>query len=158
MRNVSELHSEAKELRRALGWDALILAREWLDLCVAGDSLYGPVPQEVRTWIVDGQPFAWSFHHLHAVREPKGFPPSQLDLRQIATYCELIGKAFRSRLVVADFVRLTSGDWRFLEAGPGSCAGTAHEAVFKAVAQRLLGSKVMPAADAVGGPLRFVHD
>lgn len=48
-------------------------------------------------------------------------------------------RAFTSRLVVADFARDVSGAWWFNEAGPGSCAGTAHEAVFKHVASRLLG-------------------
>src|SRR5579884_3939200 len=48
------LEAEAALLRRALGWDATILARQWLDLAPAGEGRYGPVPQEVRTWLVDG--------------------------------------------------------------------------------------------------------
>jgi hypothetical protein len=76
VRSPAELEAEAAELRRALGWDAVILAREWLDLAVAGEGRYGPVAQEVRTWVVDGVPFAWSFHHLHIAPRPVGFPPS----------------------------------------------------------------------------------
>src|SRR5207245_3490350 len=70
VRNRVELEEEAASLRRALGWDALILAREWLDLAVAGEGRYGPVPQEVRVWIVDGVPFAWSFHYLNVLQHP----------------------------------------------------------------------------------------
>lgn len=39
-----------------------------------------------------------------------------------------------------------------LLAGPGSCAGTAHEAVFKAVASLLRGESRTIQADALGGP------
>src|SRR5262249_12613110 len=53
VKNRSELESEAAELRRALGWDALILAREWHDFAAAGKGVYGPVPQEIRVWVVD---------------------------------------------------------------------------------------------------------
>jgi hypothetical protein len=132
-----ELASEAAELRRALGWDALVLAREWLDLVAAGESRYGPVPQEVRIWVVDGVPFAWSFHHLHVVPKPRGFPPSADDWAELRRLAGKVGSAFRSRLVVADFAHCVDGRWWFIEAGPGSCAGTAHEAVFKSVARRL---------------------
>jgi hypothetical protein len=31
------------------------------------------------------------------------------------------------------------GNWIFIKAGTGSCAGTAHEQVFKSVASRLSG-------------------
>jgi hypothetical protein len=48
VRRESELIAEAGELRRVLGWDALILAREWCELAEAGVGSYGPVPQEVR--------------------------------------------------------------------------------------------------------------
>src|SRR5262249_37215022 len=68
-----ELEAEAAMLRRALGWDATILARQWLDLAAAGEGRYGPVPQEVRTWVVDGIPFAWSFHYSHVLPRPAGF-------------------------------------------------------------------------------------
>jgi len=54
---------------------------------------------------------------------------------------------------VADFARLTSGNWAFIEAGPGSCAGTAHESVFKAVVHKLLGHASPPFASTTGGPL-----
>jgi hypothetical protein len=49
VRNARELEDEAGELRRALGWHAVILAREWLDLVPAGEGRHGPVPQKVRT-------------------------------------------------------------------------------------------------------------
>lgn len=58
---------------------------------------------------------------------------------------------FRSRLVAADFARQKNGEWIFIEAGPGSCAGTAHESVFKAVASRLRGEGFPFRSDAVGG-------
>src|SRR5437588_10471600 len=54
VRSPRELKEEAAELRRALGWDTVILAREWLNLASSGEGRYGPLPQEVRTWIVDG--------------------------------------------------------------------------------------------------------
>jgi hypothetical protein len=149
--NSAELEAEAVELRRALGWDALILARRWHELAEAGRGVYGPVPQEIRVWIVDGRPFAWSFHYLNVIAGPKGFPPAAEDLRVLSELGQRVGAAFRSRCVVADFAREVRGSWLFVEAGPGSCAGTAHEAVFKAVASRLRG-KVHPAQfDGVGG-------
>jgi hypothetical protein len=153
VRSARELEDEAAALRRALGWDAVVLAREWLDLATAGEGRYGPMPQEVRAWVVDGAPVAWSFHHLHIVPSPAGFPPSAGDLKVLRQAARAVASAFRSRLVVADFVRGVDGRWWFVEAGPGSCAGTAHEAVFKAVARRLRDEQAGLEADAVGGPL-----
>ncbi len=40
VRSARELEDEAAELRRALGWDAVVLAREWLDLAPAGEGRY----------------------------------------------------------------------------------------------------------------------
>jgi hypothetical protein len=149
----AELEAEAFLLRRALGWDAVILAREWLELASAGEGRYGVAAQEVRTWVVDGRPCAWSFHHLHVVPRPKGFPPSSADLAILRRMAGEAASAFRSRLVAADFARDVEGGWWFIEAGPGSCAGTAHEGVFKGVARRLLGEEAAWQPDAVGGPL-----
>jgi hypothetical protein len=151
VRSPAELESEAAALRRALGWDALILARAWHELAEAGQSVYGPVAQEVRVWIVDQLPFAWSFHYLNVVRAPSGFPPSGDDLRVIAVMAGEVGRAFRSRLVAADFARQKDGEWILIEAGPGSCAGTAHEGVFKATASRLRGEDFAFRFDTVGG-------
>jgi hypothetical protein len=151
--SVRGLEDEAAELRRALGWDATVLAREWLELAEAGEGRYGPVPQEVRTWIVDGVPVVWSFHHLHVVPRPKGFPPSAEDLAELRRLAGAVASTFRSRLLVADFGRGVDGRWWFIEAGPGSCAGTAHERVFKSVARRLRGEAPVLQGDAVGGPL-----
>jgi hypothetical protein len=145
------------ELRRALGWDALILAREWCDLAPAGQSVYGPVPQEVRSWIVDGIPYAWSFHYLNIVKNPDGFPPTPADLRTLVDLSQRVGSAFRSRLVVSDFARDTDGNWIFIEAGPGSCAGTAHEQVFKSVAARLCSRHIAFTADDTGGTFESVR-
>jgi hypothetical protein len=153
VRTAKELEDEASVLRRALGWDATILARQWLDLAPAGQGPYGPVPQEVRTWAVDGVPSAWSFHYLRVVPGPAGFPPSPGDLAELRRLAGEVASAFRSRLVVADFARGRDGRWWFTEAGPGSCAGTDHEAVFKAVARRLRGEEAGLEADKVGGPL-----
>jgi hypothetical protein len=153
VRSVKALEDEAAMLRRALGWDATLLAREWLNLAPAGESRYGPVPQEVRTWVVDGVPVAWSFHYLHIVPRPVGFPPSAGDLAELRKLAGEVASAFRSRLVVADFARGMDGRWWFIEAGPGSCAGTGHEAAFKAVASRLRGERVELNTDAVGGSL-----
>jgi ATP-grasp domain, R2K clade family 3 len=149
--NRNELASEAGELRRAFGWDALVLARQWLDLASAGESRYGPMPQEVRVWIVDRVPFAWTFHHLHIVPCPEGFPLSQVDVEILRDQAGRVAVAFHSRLVVADFARDVTGSWWFIEAGPGSCAGTAHETVFKAVACRLQGEDSAKDEDRVGG-------
>jgi hypothetical protein len=151
VRNRAELESEASELRRALGWNALVLARAWHEFAQAGTGMYGPIPQEVRVWLVDGRPYAWSFHYLNVLPSPKGFPPAAADLRLLATLASRVCKPFRSRCVVADFARELTGDWTFIEAGPGSCAGTAHEAVFKAVAGKLRGEKGVAVSDAVGG-------
>jgi hypothetical protein len=153
VRNRSELEAEAAELRRVLGWDALLLAREWHDLAEAGRGMYGPIPQEVRVWIVDGRPFAWSFHYLNVLPDPAGFPPSPADLRTLAELAACVGSAFRSRCVAADFAREAGGGWLFIEAGPGSCAGAAHEGVFKAVAARLAGNEWSLRADKVSGIL-----
>src|SRR5262245_14139617 len=151
VRNRAELEAEAAELRRALGWDALILARRWHKLAEAGRGVYGPVPQEVRVWVVDGRPFAWSFHYLNVIAAPRGFPPAAADLAGLSELGRRVGSAFRSRCVVADFAREAEGQWLFIEAGPGSCAGTAHEAVFKAVAARLRGEVFPVQSDRVGG-------
>jgi hypothetical protein len=153
VRTVEELEAEAVLLRRALGWDMTILAREWLRLAAAGEGRYGPIPQEVRVWAVDGVPFAWSFHYLHVVASPRGFPPSMGDRRTLHKRAARVAAAFRSRLVVVDFARGLDGRWWFIEAGPGSCAGTGHEAVFKAVARRLRGEAAPFEGDAVGGLL-----
>src|SRR4051812_3703582 len=131
----------------------LLYCRQWLDLAPAGEGRYGPVPQEIRTWVVDGTPFAWSFHYLHVVVRPAGFPPSADDLGTLRQRAGEVASVFHSRLVVADFARGLDGRWWFIEAGPGSCAGTEHEGVFKAVAGRLQGEEPRLEADAVGGLL-----
>lgn len=151
VRTPLQLESEMQELRRALGWDALILAREWCELALAGQSVYGPVPQEVRTWIVDGKPHAWSFHYLNVVADPEGFPPSPTDLHTLEALARRVGGVFRSRLVVADFAHDLRGNWIFIEAGPGSCAGTAQEQVFKSVAARLQGEHDAFSQNRTGG-------
>jgi hypothetical protein len=157
VRSLAELESESAELRRAFGWDAVILARAWHEFAEAGQSVYGPVVQEVRVWIVDQLPFAWSFHYLNVVPEPRGFPPSSADLRNLKSMAREVGRAFRSRLVAADFAHEKSGEWTFIEAGPGSCAGTAHEGVFKAVASRLRGEDFPLRSNAVGGVFAGEH-
>ncbi len=149
---LKELADEAELLRRTFGWDAPIIVREWLDIAVAGRWMFGDAPQEVRTWIVDGTPVAWSFHYLHAISDPAGFPPSHDDLKELRSLAARVAKPFRSRLIAADFVRDVRGDWYFLEAGPGAACGTAHEKVFKFVASKLVGRDRNIHADAVGGP------
>ncbi len=152
-KNLKQLAEEAELLRRVFGWNTSILARKWIDVAVAGRFMFGDAPQEVRVWIVDREPVAWSFHYLHAVPKPMGFPPSPDDLRLLETLAAKIASAFSSRLIAADFVRDRHGKWWFLEAGPGAAAGTAHEAVFKFVAERLRGVNVALAGDEVGGRL-----
>ena len=153
VKNLKELDEEVSLLRRAFQWDATIVAREWLKLAPAGRWRYGTAPQEIRVWIVDQVPAAWSFHYLHVVPTPKGFPPSAEDLKTVAGYAAKLAPLFRSRLVAADFARVDNGGWYFLEAGPGACCGTAHEQVFKAVARWLTGETVAVHGDAVGDDL-----
>jgi hypothetical protein len=104
-------------------------------------------------WIVDHCATAWSFHYLHAVPNPKGFPPSKDDLDSLRGLAAQVASPFRSRLIVTDFVRDKRGAWHFLEAGPGAVAGTAHEGVFKHVAATLVGRQSDLEGDDVGGPL-----
>lgn len=151
--NLKQLSDEVELLRRTFGWDTPILARRWINVAVAGKFMFGDAPQEVRVWIVDQRPVAWSFHYLHVVPAPIGFPPSEGDLRHLSEMASRIGSAFQSRLIVADFVRDHKRNWWFLEAGPGAAAGTAHEAVFKFVADQLRGGNTPLVGDAVGGPL-----
>src|SRR5207302_9333873 len=40
VRSPGELESEAAELRRAMGWNTLILARAWYEFAEAGQSMY----------------------------------------------------------------------------------------------------------------------
>jgi len=155
--SAKEFAEEAELFRKVFGRDVPILAREWLELAPAGESLYGTVPQEIRTWSVDHEPVAWSFHHLHATPEPRGFPPADKEIEQLGTSAAIVASAFNARLVVADFAKTVAGDWVFLEAGPGSCAGTAHEQVFKAVALRLLGKATDFCGDSVGGAFPTYH-
>src|SRR5262249_19623929 len=117
VKNQRQLEDESTALRRALGWNALILARQWLDLASCGEGRYGPIPCEVRVWIVDAAPYAWSFHYLNIVKNPKGFPPSPKDLATLRDLSARVGSAFRSRLTVADFARGKDGQWWFIEAG-----------------------------------------
>ncbi len=88
VRTEKQFHEEAEQLRRAFGWNVPIMAREWLNLATAGESVYGRVPQEIRTWSVDGRAVAWSFHHLHAVPHPKGFPPTRGNLEHLGQACK----------------------------------------------------------------------
>ena len=154
VRNMHELVAEMEALRRAIQWDAVILAREWVELAPAGSGAYGRIPQEVRVWIVDGAPLAWSFHYLHVLPTPAGFPLKARDLDAIRGMAADVAGAFRSRGVVADFARQRGGGWIFIEAGPVSAAGTGHERVFRAVATKLLGGRPDPVSDAVGGLFR----
>ncbi len=153
VRNERQLREECEELRRAFGWDATIMAREWLDIAEAGTWRYGTIPQEVRVWIVDAEPFAWSFHYLSAIKEPIGFPPSDSDLDEIATSAAMIAMPFTARLIAADFAKDRSGQWHFIEASPGACSGIAHEGVFKAIAKRLAGQPHPAIQNKVGGLL-----
>jgi len=153
VKSMNELNDEIELLRRAFGWDTPILVRRWIDVAVAGKFMFGDAPQEIRVWIVNRRPIAWSFHYLHVVPAPKGFPPSADDLSRLTELAERIGSAFQARLIVADFVRDREGKWWFLEAGPGAAAGTAHEAVFKFVAESLRGGEAICLENAVGGRL-----
>jgi hypothetical protein len=58
--------------------------------------MFGDAPQEVRVWLVDHVPAAWSFHYLNAVARPKGFPPSNADLALIASLAAKVAYPFRS--------------------------------------------------------------
>ncbi len=151
VRNANELMLEAAELRRLLGWNALVIAREWKECVQAGTSTYGTLPQEIRVWVIDGKPFAWSFQHLNAIPLPNGFPPSNSDLLNLAMLAEGVSTAFKSRCLVVDFAKEVQRGWTFVDAGPGSSASTDHEGVFKAVASKLQGKKFPFHANSVGG-------
>ncbi len=151
VRNANELLLEAADLRRLLGWNALVIAREWKECVQAGTSTYGTLPQEIRVWVIDGKPFAWSFQHLNAIPLPEGFPPTSSDLLNLATLAERVSTAFHSRCLVVDFAREVQRGWTFVDAGPGSSASTDHEGVFKAVASKLQGKKFSFHANSVGG-------
>lgn len=151
VRNANELQLEAAELRRLLGWNALVMAREWKECVQAGTGTYGTLPQEIRVWVIDGKPFAWSFQHLKEIPKPDGFPPSQSDLTQLGTLAESVASAFHSRCVVVDFTRELQRGWTFVDAGSGSSASTDHEGVFKAVASKLSGKNFPFHSNSVGG-------
>ena len=151
--NQRQLADEIALLRRSFQWDATIVARAWLELAPAGQWRFGKVPQEVRVWIVNHEPVAWCFHYQAVVSSPRGFPPSQQELRLLRGYSSSLGKLFRSQLITADYAKDRSGVWHFLEAGPGACSGTAHEVVFKAVARTLRGELTSWHGDACGGSL-----
>ncbi len=151
VRNANELLLEAEEIRRLLGWNAMVIAREWKECVPAGTGTYGVLPQEIRVWVVDGKPFAWSFQHLKEVPLPAGFPPTTADLQQLATYAERVAVAFASRCLVVDFAREVQRGWTFVDAGSASSAVTDHEGVFKAVASKLIGKKFPFHSDKVGG-------
>jgi len=153
VRNERQLREECEELRRAFGWDATIIAREWLDIAEAGTWRYGAIPQEIRVWIIDAVPFAWSFHYLSALKDPNGLPPSDSELVEIAKAASKIAKPFTSRLIAADFAKDRSGQWHFIEASPGACSGIAHEGVFKAIGRRVVGQPHSVVQDKVGGLL-----
>ena len=78
VRNLKQLQDEVELLRRAFGWNVPILARQWLNIAVAGTWMFGKAPQEVRVWIVDKTPVAWSFHYLHAAPNPSGLLPRRI--------------------------------------------------------------------------------
>jgi len=151
--NLRQLNDEMELLRRRFGWDTPILVRKWIDVAVAGKWMFGDAPQEIRVWIVDQAPVAWSFHYLQVVQSPLGFPPARDDLLLLAGLAADIATAFKSRLIVADFIRDRRGNWYFLEAGPGAVAGTAHEPVFKYVVERVRGNPSSLIPDVVGGLL-----
>ena len=71
VRSIKELSDEAELLRRAFGWDTPIIAREWLEIAPAGKWMFGDAPQEIRTWVIDGTPVAWSLHYLHAIENQR---------------------------------------------------------------------------------------
>jgi len=149
--NPVEFEDEASLLRRAFGWNTPIIAREWLEIATAGKWMFGDAPQEVRTWIINGAPFAWSFHYLHAVQDPVGFPPSQSELRLLKDWAAQVALPFRTRLIAVDFVRDINDQWHFMEAGPGAAAGTGHKTVFQLVANQIIGQPVATFSNDVGG-------
>ncbi len=153
VRNASELQLEAAEVRRLLGWNALVMARELKECVPAGTGTYGTMPQEIRVWVIDGNPFAWSFQHLKDIPKPDGFPPSQSDLLHLSSLAEKVASAFGSRCIVVDFARELQRGWTFIDAGSGSSASTDHEGVFKAVASKLCGKNFLFHSNPVGGVL-----
>ena len=110
VRTPNALEDEAAVLRRALGWNAIILAREWLDLATAGEGRYGPVAargphlgrgRRPRRMVVPLPACRAAARQASRLR-----PMTWITLRRLAGK---VGSAFRSRLVVADFAR--DVDW-----------------------------------------------
>lgn len=151
--NEQQLIEEMELLRQAFDWDATILIRQWLDLAIVGEWRYGEVPREIRVWVVDGVPVAWSFHYLGAVTNPKGLSLGDADRQLLRREAKKIASPFSARLLAIDFVQTKQNDWFFLELAPGAMAGTAHESVFKFVAKSLRGDSTICPSNDVGGPL-----
>lgn len=151
--NRQQFENEASDLRYAYGWDSEIVAREWLDLAIAGKGMYGSVPQEVRVWCIRGVAEFWSFHFMHEIDDPTGFPISDADKDLLRSQANELAKLFDSRFMVCDFAKLTSGDWAFIEAATASNAGTSHESVFKAAASSLIDQPFDLVEDKFGGRL-----
>jgi hypothetical protein len=81
---------------------------------------------------------------------------ARVDLPSPRTWRLAVDAPARSDMTYPLFLRTpasVNGAWWFIEAGPGSCAGTAHEAVFTHVALRLLGQPTSLDEDEVGGLL-----
>ena len=76
---------------------------------------------------------------------------SLADLHALSVLADRTATAFKSRCVYVDFAREVERGWTFVDAGPGSCASTDHEGVFKAVASRLIEKKFAFRNDSVGG-------
>jgi hypothetical protein len=99
----------------------------WLDPATTGDARHGPLPQEVRTRVVDGVPFAWSFHYTQLVPRPQCFLSSTGDLEILRRPADEVASVFASRLVVADLAKGTDGRRWSIEAWPGNCAVQARK-------------------------------
>lgn len=53
-----------------------------MDLAGAGQGQYDSVPQEVRVWCIDRIATFWSFHYMHEIADPIGFPLSDADKKR----------------------------------------------------------------------------
>lgn len=101
----------------------------------------------LRVWLISGQATAWSLEHPLQPSQR----PSRQELKLLAQVSERLCEFYSSKLVVFDFLRLSSG-WVFCDAGPGSAALSCRAQVYRAVLSKLAG-RMLVSPQGLGGGL-----